>query len=97
MPKVLFSQSTLTIGNKQLTEFQADSVTPSDATDLPSGPCTAIFVTGAGNVNINLSGGGTAVLTGLAASQIVRVNASRILNTSTTATGIYALYPAGNL
>lgn len=52
---------------------------------------------GAGNVNINLASGGTAVLTGLSAGQIVRVNASRILATSTTATGIKALYPAGNL
>jgi len=97
MPRVLFSQPTLTLGVKQLTEFEGDSVTPADATDLTGGPCTGIYVTGAGNVNVNLAGGGTAVLTGLTAGQIVRVGASRILATSTTATGIFALYPSGNL
>lgn len=99
MPNLLFSQPLADnkTGVKQPTEFQALAVTPSDSTDLPSGPCTAIAVTGAGNVNINLASGGTAVLTGLSAGQIVRVNASRILSTSTTATGIFALYPAGNL
>ena len=47
---------------------------------------------GAGNVNVNLVGGGTAVLTSLSAGQIIEVGAQRILNTSTTATGIFALY-----
>ncbi len=97
MPRVLFSKAAYTPGQFQPTEFEGEAVTPSDSTDLPSGSCTAIYVTGAGNVNVNLAGGGTAVLTGLSADQIVRVNASRILATSTTATGIFALYPAGNL
>jgi nitrous oxidase accessory protein NosD len=97
MPRTLFAQTTLTTGIKQMTEFEGDAVTPADGTDLPGGPCTAINVTGAGNVNINLAGGGTAVLTGLSAGQTIRVNATRILATSTTATGISALYPAGNL
>jgi hypothetical protein len=97
MPRVLFSQPGYTVGSKQQTELEGEPVTASDATDLVSGPCSAIYVTGAGNVNVNLAGGGTAVLTGLSAGQIVRVNASRILATSTTATGIFALYPAGNL
>lgn len=97
MPRLLFSQKSYTPGIQQLTEFEGEAVTASDSTDLPSGPCSAIYVTGAGNVNINLAAGGTAVLTGLAAGEIVRVNASRILSTSTTATGIFALYPAGNL
>jgi len=97
MPNKLFSQAQLTNGIKQLSEFAGNAVTASDSADLPDGPCTAIYVTVGGNVNVNLAGGGTAVLTGLTAGQIVRVNASRILATSTTATGIFALYPAGNL
>ena len=97
MPNKLFSQAQLTLGVKQLSEFAGNAVTTSDSVDLPDGPCTAIYVTVGGNVNMNLAGGGTAVLTGLTAGQIVRVNASRILATSTTATGIFALYPAGNL
>jgi len=97
MPRQLFAQALFTNGIKQPSEFEGEPVTTSDSTDLGSGPCTAIYVTGAGNVNVNLAGGGTAVLTSLSAGQIVRVNASRILSTSTTATGIFALYPAGNL
>ena len=98
MPRVLFGKSTYTPGINQSSEFEGEPVTPSDSTDLPSGPCSAIYVTGAGNVNVNLAGvGGTAVLTTLSAGQIVRINVSRILSTSTTATGIFALYPAGSL
>ena len=108
MPQ-LFVQAGYTPGLKQQSEFEGYAVTPNDSTDLQfrvaggatSTPtfeaATAIYVTGAGNVNVNLAGGGTAVLTGLSAGQIVRVNVSRILSTSTTATGIFALYPAGNL
>lgn len=97
MPRVLFGKSSYTPGVTPQSELEGEAVTPSDSTDLPSGPCSAIYVTGAGNVNINLAGGGTAVLTGLSAGQIVHAPASRILATSTTATGIFALYPAGNL
>lgn len=99
MPKSLFSQSLISIGLKHPTEFQGESVTPSDSVDLPSGPCTAIYVAGAGNVSVNLPNSGvvTALVSSIGAGQIVRINASRILNTGTTATGIYALYPAGNL
>ena len=99
MPRTLYSQPLADNkpGVKQQSEFEGVPVTPSDATDLVDGACSAIYVAGAGNVNINLASGGTAVLTGLSAGQIVRVNASRILATSTTATGIAALYPASNL
>lgn len=97
MPNKLFSQAQLSLGIKQASEFTGAAVTASDSVDLPDGACSAINVTVGGNVNVNLAGGGTAVLTGLTAGQIVRVNASRILATSTTATGIFALYPAGNL
>lgn len=99
MPRLLFQQALADqkTGVKNFTELEGVAVTPADGTDLPDGACSAIYVTGSGNVNINLASGGTAVLTGLSAGQIVRVNASRILSTSTTATGIYALYPAGTL
>lgn len=108
MPQ-LFSQVGYTPGIKQQSELKGYAVTTSDSTDLQHRSysvsagaiayeaCTAIYVTVAGNVNVNLAGGGTAVLTGLSAGQIVRVNATRILATNTTATGIFALYPAGNL
>lgn len=77
-------------------EYQSNPVTPSDSTDLVAGPdggsCRGLYITGAGNVNVNLLGGGTAVLTGLSAGQTVVVGVTRVLSTSTTATGISALY-----
>lgn len=73
-------------------DYDGYAVTTSDSVDLPNGPCKALYVTGAGNVNVNLVGGGTAVLTSLSAGQIIEVGAQRVLTTSTTATGIFALY-----
>ena len=71
---------------------------PSDAVDVPVGPgsnntpCVGVYVTGAGNVEVQLTGGGTATLTGLAAGQIVDCGIKRILSTGTTATGVVPLY-----
>lgn len=97
MGNKLFAKQTYTVGIDSVTERNGVAVTADDSNDLPNGPCKAIYVTGSGDVAVNLSGGGTATLTSLAAGQIVHVGASRILSTGTTATGIYALYPAGSL
>lgn len=85
-----FAKNFNTVGPQP--DYDGYAVTASDSTDLPNGPSKALYVTTAGNVNINLVGGGTAVLTGLAAGQIIEVAAQRVLATSTTATGIFALY-----
>ena len=72
--------------------------TPSDTVDVPVGPgnantpCVGIYVATAGNVAVQLSAGGTAVLSGLAAGQITTVGIKRILATGTTATGCVPLY-----
>lgn len=95
--RALFSQQSRTKGLDILSELQGEPVTPNDSTDLVDGPTAAIYVAGAGNVNVNLAGGGTALFTGLSAGQILPVCVSRILATNTTATGIQALYHAGNL
>lgn len=77
-------------------EYQANPITPDNSNDLAAGPdggtCRALYIGGAGNVNVDLLGGGTAVLTGLSAGQIVVVGVQRVRLTSTTATGILALY-----
>lgn len=73
-------------------EYDGYAVTADDDNDLGNGPCDAIYVTGAGNVAINLPDAGTAVLTSIGAGQIVDCTAQRIKSTNTTATGIYALY-----
>lgn len=71
------------------------AVTPSDSVDLPidhRGPSRGLQVAGAGNVSVNLNGGGTAVLTGLIAGQTVLGAYTRVLATGTTATGIISLH-----
>lgn len=76
-------------------DFDGYAVTGDDSNDLVNGPTEAIYVTGSGNVAVNLLGGGTATLTSLVAGQILRIAVTRIKSTSTTATGIYALYRGG--
>lgn len=76
--------------------YNANPITTSDSTDVAAGPdgstCIGFQVAGAGNVAVNLDGGGTAVFTGLVAGQLVLCGVTRIKATSTTATGISALY-----
>ena len=75
--------------------YDAFDVTPSDSVDLVAPPgmqCVGLAVTGAGNVNVNLRNGGTAVLTTIGALQMLDIAVTRILATSTTATGIRALF-----
>lgn len=87
--------STAVVGATQRPNYDAFDVTPSDSVDLPAANnqrCVGLRVTGAGNVNVQLRGGGTAVLTGLSAGQILDIAVTRVLATSTTATGIQALY-----
>lgn len=88
------TNQTNNIVNPRLPTYRSAAVTPADGSDLPNGTAIGLRVTGAGNVNVQLAGGGTAVLTGLSAGQTVEVNVSRVLSTSTTATGILALYGA---
>jgi hypothetical protein len=94
----MFINSLATVGKvaPEHPEYQSTPVTPADGTDIPLGPdggsCRGLYITGAGNVNVNLLNGGTAVLTGLAAGQYVVCGITRVLATSTTATGIQALY-----
>ena len=92
--RTLLSQRGLGTGNPgtQPSEYSGLAVTPADGTDLPGGTCEALLATGAGNINVNLEGGGTATLTGLSAGQILDIAVTRVLSTSTTATGIVALY-----
>ena len=97
MPRQLFATNGYTVGIEEYSERQGLAVTATDGLLLPGGSTRGIYVTGAGNVSGTLATGGTFVLTGLTAGQTVRINVSIIAATGTTATGIYALYPAGNL
>jgi len=70
--------------------WRGASVTPADGADLAT-PAAVITATGAGNIQVTCSGGGTVVL-GIQAGGVLPVFVDRVWSTSTTATGIVALY-----
>lgn len=79
---------------EEFPEYDSYPVTPADGTDLPfvnSQGTKGLYIGGGGNVNVNLAGGGTAVLTGVVTGQLLPIAVTRVLSTSTTATGILGL------
>lgn len=78
-------------------EYDGYAVTAADGTDLPNGPCDALYCTAGGDVAAqNVNGGvtllDTTTLKTLPTGQIVPIQVSRVLSTNTTATDIFALY-----
>jgi len=70
----------------------AVSVTPNDDADLAT-PCRALYVGGAGNVEVIMADGGTAVVfSGVAAGTVLPIRVQRVKAGSTTAPLILALY-----
>jgi hypothetical protein len=69
----------------------AVAVTPSDSTDLTY-MARALYIGGAGSVNVDVADGTPVVFAGLAAGTILPVRVKRVRATSTTATNIVALY-----
>ena len=91
------SQLLTTNGSAQPQDFDWDAVkvTPDDVNPLPNGICKGLVCFGGGNISVVLECGGTAVLTlgGFVNNPTVqRLGMTQVLNTGTTATGIYALY-----
>lgn len=69
----------------------AVAVTPSDSTALR--PTRGLYIGGAGNVKVDMSMDGTAVVfSGLLAGSILPIQVVKIYATDTTATSIVALY-----
>ena len=70
------------------------AVAPNDTTDLPAGNARAFFATAAGNIAFQDTQGNAVafVVSSTLVGQIIWIRAKRILNTGTTATGIYACY-----
>lgn len=66
-------------------------VTPSNDTDLAN-TTRAVFVGGAGNLNVDMAGGQTVVITGVPAGAFLPISVNRIRSTSTTATNIVAFW-----
>lgn len=73
-------------------DFDGLPVTPSDSVALPDGIARGLYCTGAGNIAVVLESGATATLTSVPANTIVLISVSQVNATSTTATGISALY-----
>lgn len=71
--------------------MEAAAVTPSDSTDLPNGPCRALYIGGAGSVVIDTYNNTNITFAGLTAGTILPLNVRRV-RTASTATSIVALY-----
>lgn len=77
------------------TIFDDVAVTPNDSTDLPEGPCRALWIVGTGTLRITNRAGRVvnyAAAELKLAPDIFPFGAKRVHSTGTTATGIRALY-----
>jgi hypothetical protein len=69
---------------------RAVPVTPNDGTDLTYN-AKALWVGGAGNINLDTIGGDTILISGIPAGTVLPIQARRVRSTNTTATLIVAL------
>ena len=69
----------------------AAAVTPNDSTDLAD-TGRALYIGGAGNISVDTVGGQTVTFTGIPAGTLLPICVTRVNSTSTTATGIVALW-----
>lgn len=78
----------------ELTRPAADGYAVTPGTDpLPNGTCRALWIGGAGDVEVRFPGNATAVvMAGVAAGTLLPVQASHVLSANTDATDIVALY-----
>ena len=69
----------------------AESITPSDSTDLEA-ITRGIYVGGAGNIAVVMLGGGSVTFVGVLAGTILPIRVTRVKDTNTTATSLIGLY-----
>lgn len=69
------------------------AITPSDTVAIAGGPCTGVWVGGAGVVAVVFASGASPVNFTCVAGSYLPVRAFRINSTNTTATLLVALYP----
>jgi hypothetical protein len=65
-------------------------ITPNDGADIAN-VTLAVWVGGAGNLNVDLADGGTVLISGIPAGTLLPVRVKRVRATSTTATLIVGL------
>lgn len=68
----------------------ATAVTPSDSDQLTP-PSRAVYVGGAGDLAVQMAGGGTATFVGVAAGATLPLCVDKVLATGTTATSVLLL------
>jgi hypothetical protein len=66
-------------------------ITPNDGADIAQNS-KAVYIGGAGNLNVDLVGGQTVLFSGIPAGTWLPIRVKRVRATSTTATLIVALY-----
>lgn len=71
--------------------LNAEAVTPSDSVSLTN-DSRGLYVGGAGNISVLMSGGTSVTFTGVVAGSILPIRVNRINATSTTATNMVSLY-----
>ena len=76
----------------QQIDWDGVAVTPADATNLPSGIARGLYCAVGGNIAGTLACGATFLLTSVPANTIVPIDVLIVASTSTTASGIVALY-----
>jgi hypothetical protein len=69
----------------------AAAITPHDSTDIAGGPTKAIYVGGAGAV-VAVMNGAAVTFAAVPVGTVLRIKATRVNATSTTATNLVALY-----
>jgi hypothetical protein len=72
--------------------MQLVAVSPSDGADLVNGVTRGIYVGETGNLNIHDADGDAIILNNLVAGIVHPIQVKRVLSTSTTCTGIVAVY-----
>lgn len=77
--------------NEAAPACDASEVTPSDSDDIEGGPARALYVGGAGDVELVTRSGNTVTFVGVPAGSILPVDTRRVL-TATTAANIVALF-----
>jgi hypothetical protein len=79
--------------NLESPAWDAVVVSPSDGSDLARVATRALYIGGAGDIKVNMSGTGTAItFVGLLAGTILPIRVDRVYSTDTDATDIVALY-----
>lgn len=79
------------VNNTDLPAEWAAAVTPSDSVDLPQ-ICRGLYVGVSGNISLDMPDGATVLFSNVAAGIVLPIRAKRVRSTSTTATGIVAVY-----